>query len=437
MVVIGTGVALGLALVAVLAGLLYQFAYLPSQTIASVDGTSLSRRAYWQERRHAIAREIMQSLQLDTLLAGQNLGQDFTARIPLLNQDVGQLRSLPEDETTLGSWQTRQLIEQGAQELNVTASDAEIAQRIVTDLGSAFLPETAAADLSPTSTPLPEPTSASEAVTGTEALTPTAAPTGTPAPTPTPRPTVTAEEASGQSGQIIDAIYERYRGEIEGAGEEVELTRDDFVAGINDQYRQQVLTTKIQEQLVPEAAFSPVATPKEVSARHILVQIPEETPEDQREAAYAEAKQEADEIYAQLQGGADFATLARERSDDPGSAEQGGDLGFFGESSGFDPDFVAAAFALADGEISQPVRTQFGWHIIQTLERRADPLEQQLSTARTEAFDTWLSERRDAATLVPAPTAVPTPEPTQPPVPEALPEPTAPLEPESSATPTP
>jgi parvulin-like peptidyl-prolyl isomerase len=436
MVIVGTGVALGLALIALLTGLLYQFVYIPNQTVASVNSATLSRRAYWQERRQQAAREIMQSLQLDALLAGQDLGQDFTARIPVLNQQLAQIRTLPEDEATLGGWQTRQLIEQGAQERGLNVSDADVKQQLVGDLASVFLPDQAAAQ-TPTSTPLPTEPAASEALTGTDSLSATAVVTPTSAPTPTLRPTVTADQASTQAEQIFDAVFDRYRGEIEATGENVELSRDDFVRGITDQYRQQALTTRIQEQLVPEAGFTPETTPKEVKARHILVQIPDDTPEDQREAAYAEARQEADQIYAQLQQGADFATLAAERSDDPGSKDQGGDLGFFGENSGFDPDFVAAAFALADGEISQPVRTQFGWHIIQTLERRADPVEQQLSTRRTEEFDKWLNERRAAATLVPVPTPSPTTEPTVPPLPTPEPPPALEPTPEATGTPTP
>ena len=78
---------------------------------------------------------------------------------------------------------------------------------------------------------------------------------------------------------------------------------------------------------------------------------------------------EANAIKAQLDGGADFATLAKEKSIDPGAAN-GGDLGFFGKGMMVAP-FEAAAFALTDiGQISAPVQSQFGWHIIKLEEKR-------------------------------------------------------------------
>ncbi|SMQ86311.1 peptidyl-prolyl cis-trans isomerase C [Devosia lucknowensis] len=91
----------------------------------------------------------------------------------------------------------------------------------------------------------------------------------------------------------------------------------------------------------------------EVRASHILV----------------ETEEEANDLKAQLDGGADFATLAKEHSIDPGAAN-GGDLGFFGKGMMVAP-FEEAAFALAEpGDISAPVQSQFGWHIIKLEEKR-------------------------------------------------------------------
>jgi peptidyl-prolyl cis-trans isomerase C len=94
---------------------------------------------------------------------------------------------------------------------------------------------------------------------------------------------------------------------------------------------------------------------EEIHARHILV------------ATEAEAK----EVKERLMKGEDFATVAQEKSKDP-SAE-GGDLGFFGRGQMLKP-FEDAAFALKVGEISDPVQTQFGWHIIKVEEKRTRPL---------------------------------------------------------------
>ena len=96
----------------------------------------------------------------------------------------------------------------------------------------------------------------------------------------------------------------------------------------------------------------------EVHAKHILV------------SSEAEAKK----IIAQLKGGADFATLAKQYSKDPSGAQQGGDLGFFKKDE-MVPAFADAAFVLQPGQVSpEPVHSQFGWHVILVVERRrAEP----------------------------------------------------------------
>jgi peptidyl-prolyl cis-trans isomerase C len=93
---------------------------------------------------------------------------------------------------------------------------------------------------------------------------------------------------------------------------------------------------------------------EEVHAAHILV----------------ETKEEADAIKAELDAGGDFATIAQEKSIDPGSGANGGDLGFFSKGM-MVPEFETAAFALANpGDISAPVQSQFGFHIIKLEEKR-------------------------------------------------------------------
>ncbi|MFC5355839.1 peptidylprolyl isomerase [Azospirillum himalayense] len=112
---------------------------------------------------------------------------------------------------------------------------------------------------------------------------------------------------------------------------------------------------------------------EEVKAAHILV----------------EKEDEAKAIIAQLKKGGDFAKLAKEKSKDPVAAEQGGDLGYFTKDTMVEP-FADAAFAMKKGEVSkEPVKTQFGWHIIKVEDKRTQPqpsldevkpqLEQQLS----------------------------------------------------------
>jgi peptidyl-prolyl cis-trans isomerase D len=104
---------------------------------------------------------------------------------------------------------------------------------------------------------------------------------------------------------------------------------------------------------------------EERAARHILIAVPAGADE----AAEAEARAEAEDVLTRLRAGADFAALAKEHSDDPGSSGTGGDLGWV-ERGVMVPAFEEAAFALERDALSDPVRTDFGFHIIQVTDIR-------------------------------------------------------------------
>jgi len=112
------------------------------------------------------------------------------------------------------------------------------------------------------------------------------------------------------------------------------------------------VTDDAMKKVYDEAAKQ-ISDEQEVHARHILVDT-----EDQ-----------AKEIEAELKKGADFAELAKKKSKDPGASD-GGDLGFFTQDQ-MVPEFSAVAFKLKPGEVSDPVKTQFGWHVIKVEEKRA------------------------------------------------------------------
>jgi peptidyl-prolyl cis-trans isomerase C len=112
-------------------------------------------------------------------------------------------------------------------------------------------------------------------------------------------------------------------------------------------------TTDDAMKKVYEDASKQITGEQEVHARHILV----------------ETEDEAKAIAGELKKGADFAELAKKKSKDPGASD-GGDLGFFTKDQ-MVPEFSTVAFALEPGKISDPVKSQFGWHIIKVEEKRA------------------------------------------------------------------
>lgn len=134
-----------------------------------------------------------------------------------------------------------------------------------------------------------------------------------------------------------------------------------------------------------DAELSKAEAPEEVHAFHILVPT----------------KEEAEAIIKELDKGGDFAKLAKEKSQDPGSAEEGGDLGFFTAGQMVKP-FEDAAFAMPVGTYTkEPVKSDFGWHVIKVTEKRkqaAPPLDQVAPQIRQllvrEKYDTTMTALR-------------------------------------------
>ena len=152
-------------------------------------------------------------------------------------------------------------------------------------------------------------------------------------------------------------------------------------------------TTDDAMKKVYEEASKQITGEQEVHARHILV----------------ETEDEAKTVAEELKKGADFAELAKKKSKDPGASD-GGDLGFFTKDQ-MVPEFSAVAFALEPGKISDPVKSQFGWHVIKLLGRRA-ATQQTLAeatpavtqalqqNAKADAFAKYLDGLRAKAKIV-------------------------------------
>src|ERR1700726_2687360 len=147
-------------------------------------------------------------------------------------------------------------------------------------------------------------------------------------------------------------------------------------------------TTDEAMKKVYEDASKQITGEQEVHARHILV----------------ETEDEAKAVKEELNKGADFAELAKKKSKDPGAAD-GGDLGFFTKDQ-MVPEFSTVAFALEPGKISDPVKSQFGWHVIKVEEKRNrkapdfDQVKAQVETYVTrKAQADYVTKLREAAKI--------------------------------------
>jgi len=131
--------------------------------------------------------------------------------------------------------------------------------------------------------------------------------------------------------------------------------------------------------------------PEERRTRHILINLDAGASDEQTQAA----KKKAEDLHKQIIDGADFEKLAKEYSEDPGSAELGGDIGFFGADS-LDPFYEETMFQLKIGEISEPVKSAFGYHIIKLediREQQAKPFEEVKPTLIAE-YQQGVAERK-------------------------------------------
>jgi len=213
-----------------------------------------------------------------------------------------------------------------------------------------------------------------------------------------------------------------------------------FLQNLNIGSEEELRDVMGQLQLYQEMITNQIMV-EQAHARHILLQANDEAAESgglhsqpgQEIVTKAERRDEAEELLSEIEAGADFAELAQEHSDDPGSAQEGGDLGWAPRGV-FVPSFDEAIFEMEPGEV-RLVESQFGWHIIELLEapeeRPLDNPQFMQSPVVQEQIDAtlvpWLEGLRTAAeesnqidVLVEPTTLVP-PEPTRPVMPTVQP----------------
>lgn len=168
---------------------------------------------------------------------------------------------------------------------------------------------------------------------------------------------------------------------------------------------------------VYQDAIKQMGNEEEVHARHILFRV--EKADDKQASDDAEAKVKA--VIVRLKKGEDFATVAKELTEDPSGKQDGGDLGYFTKDQ-MVPEFAEVAFKLDKGQLSEPVKTQFGWHVLKVEDKRSkqppefDKVKEQLESyvtrkaqvdlvtkLRAEAKIERLDKKPDAPAANPAP----------------------------------
>jgi len=489
-----TGAAVGLALLLIIAGAVYQFAYVPNSTVATVAGEPIVTKDFWQRMR--LERSQMQNQLINMQQLQEQFGQQFFAQ--QINQLQGQLASpFALAVGVLDKMIDERIVAREAVSRSLSVSNEEVDEALREEVARGRNAVTA-----------PQATSTAEAAasaTATATLwTPTPTPTidanlivtatATPSPTPPPLPTSAVLSDTGYSEgitQLEEGLSDLNAVNLAGYREVLrarlladklsKVIGDEKVTATETQVHARhilirvitptvsitdtgaitaplaltdtaattatapvspsvpttataavtdtaattataavtesapVTTTTVVTTAAATTATAPVTTAAtvtatagvtattavtasaDVTATTPITPIAPPTPVDRTDA---EALALATEIHQRLLAGESFDTLARQYSDDTGSGAQGGDLGWFGKGRMVAP-FEEVAFAQEIGQISEPIKTEFGYHIIEVLEkdenRAKDP--NQVEQERQQAYQTWLNEAKTATAI--------------------------------------
>jgi len=373
-------------------GLLNEYVFKYNRPVAQVDGEVIMP-ADFQSRVRFDRLQLVQQYQSTYQIYQyfQSDDQFSTQFKESLNQIQIQLANNPAALEAFGERSLNQMIDelvirQEAEAMGILVSDQEIEEALQ-----------AAFQYYPNGTPTAAPTAT---IASTSTLSPTQLALVTVTPTPTEivveetpeamtstpeNETETETETESQPTEEPTPLPTATPYTHEGYQEALKNSLDDLALydikenDLRAFLKAQLITDKVLAEV--SANVSPVEP--QVWARHILVVD----------------KAIADLVLTSLENGEDWNALAAQYSQDESNKDIGGDLGWFGRGE-MVAEFEEAVFSLEIGEISNPVQTDFGWHIIQLLGKEDRPLSAQaFETKKNELFNTWVVEKRDAKSI--------------------------------------
>jgi hypothetical protein len=400
----GVAVAGLLALIVLAGGLIYEYVIKPNQTLATVGSATISRQDYWKSRAVGLYEQALQYQDFAQFVGSDQQGQ----YLALAQQSLAQLPevwgSTDVDEASLQKMIDDQLYLQGMDDLGLEMTDDEISTFALNRFAPPGVPliapsptptltaERAAMATSTAASLFPSPLATPGGATPVSS-TPVAGTPGMVSPipaTPIATPLNIVPTAPAATPDPAQARATAEVGFAEFANEVFPLAHLS-----QEDYERLVAAPGLARQKVGDALAAAVGqSAPQLRAAHILLPTREEA-----EAARARV----------TEGGEAFGTVARELSTDQATAANGGELGWFTREEMVAP-FAEAAFALEPNAISDPVETEFGWHVIQLLERDPErPLtDLQINRLQQAAEERWLEEQRAGlgvtSTLPPTPT---------------------------------
>jgi len=386
--IIVASVILAMVLVLVAYVLIDRYIIKPNVTVASVGDTNIKAGEFEVSAKYTRLNMLNQATQYINFFGEQ--GKEYALPLLLQLQDPDIV-----GESVLNQLIDEVIIREEAEKRGITVSDAELEQELRDQFR--FYPEgtltptitstpvytptwsaTQFALINPTDTPEPSPTPTEtpegwlptatdlpEGVTPEPTATaePTIDPNATATPVPTDLPTATP-----YTERLYNKDVREYLDSLNPYGiSKSDVERIIYMGLLRDKLMQDVT-----KDLKPEE--------EQVWVRHILV-------EDEETAL---------DVIKRIEDGEEWQLLAAEYSTDESNKDNGGDLGWIGLGDSYDQTFLEVSFALGeDGEVSKPINTQFGWHIIQLVTKATNPINSsKFSLVKQTFFTDWLAETR-------------------------------------------
>lgn len=353
------------------AGLIHEFVLKANEPVAKIGNQDISTQDFQTRVRYQRWQNIQQytsTLQQSQMFAGNESLTSY------FSNTLSQIASQLDDHESIGNKVLDQMIDeviviQEAEARGYSQTDVEVSEKLQTLFGYYQ-------NGTPTSEPSPT-TAITSTFSPTQLALITIAPTVTQVPTQTSAVTATSDTVSTPT--IEPSPYPSSTPiSLEGY-QELKTTYFDQLSDIEfneDDLKEMIRADLYREKLFNEITADVPAEEERVWARHILV----------------EDESIADDIYQKLIDGEDFSLLAAENSTDTSNKDQGGDLGWFPRGQ-MVAEFEDVAFELSIGEISKPVQTSFGYHIIQVLGHEIQPLsDSELQTAQQKVYDDWFAQ---------------------------------------------
>jgi len=389
------------ALIAIISSLSF-YVITPNETLATVNGHDISRSDYWKVRRNALL-DRLQQYSFQSQLGGGTRSDQLQAGADAARMEIKGIRAYAVDPTTLHDMEQDQVILGALPGIGVTLTDKDVDETVAERFAPVALQtptpaptlnatkqataDAATAGVTQTSVALnTQSTSTAQAVAAQSALTPSSGPaTATVAPTTTAVPTQTPTnmDARATSTATLKTFID-------------ERQKD---AGISlDDYKRLITRPALARQRAREALEANAPTHGEqVHAFHILLPTEDGAKEARRRI---------------VEQGQDFSAVASELSTDTTTKPTGGDLGFAPRGFFVKP-FEDAAFSLPVNAVSDPVQTEFGWHIIKVVDH---PQDREYDDAvfrqvRDKQFQMWVDDQTKKAQIkATVPTPIPSPQ---------------------------